>query len=121
MAEVGNIFVRIGANIDSFKRAMKDVEAQIKQVEDSFDGLTSIGDRLTDAGKALTAGITVPLTAVGGAALKTAIDFESAFAGVRKTVDASEETLASLREEIRQMAKEMPASAVEIEIGRAHV
>ena len=114
MAEVGNIFVRIGANIDSFKRAMKDVEAQIKQVEDSFDGLTSIGDRLTDAGKALTAGITVPLTAAGGAALKTAIDFESAFAGVRKTVDASEETLASLREEIRQMAKEMPASAVEI-------
>ena len=114
MAEVGNIFVRIGANIDSFKRAMKDVEAQIKQVEDSFDGLTSIGDRLTDAGKALTAGITMPLAAVGGAALKTAIDFESAFAGVRKTVDASEETLASLREEIRQMAKEMPASAVEI-------
>lgn len=114
MAEVGNIFVRIGANIDSFKRAMKDLEANIKQIEDSFDGLSSVGDRMTDVGKSLTAGITLPLATAGGAALKTAIDFESAFAGVRKTVDASEETLASLREEIRQMAREMPASAVEI-------
>src|SRR5690606_27254805 len=114
MAEVGNIFVRIGANIDGFKRAMKDLEANIKQIEDSFDGLSSVGDRMTDIGKSLTAGITLPLATAGGAALKTAIDFESAFAGVRKTVDASEETLASLREEIRQMAKEMPASAVEI-------
>ena len=44
----------------------------------------------------------------------TSIDFESAFAGVRKTVDATEEEFAALSEGIRGMTKEIPASAVEI-------
>ncbi|MBU5266302.1 phage tail tape measure protein [Virgibacillus proomii] len=49
-----------------------------------------------------------------GFAVKQASDFESAFAGVRKTVDATEAEYASLSKEIRNMAKEIPASAGEI-------
>lgn len=37
--------------------------------------------------------------------------FQSAFAGVIKTVDATDDELAGLRQSIREMAKEMPASA----------
>lgn len=40
------------------------------------------------------AGIGTALTALGGTALKVGIDFESAFTGVRKTVDATEEQFA---------------------------
>src|SRR5690606_7338750 len=39
---------------------------------------------------------------------------ESAFAGVRKTVDASEEVFAKLSSNIRQIAKDTPNSATEI-------
>src|SRR5690606_23081626 len=42
------------------------------------------------------------------------ISFESAFAGVRKTVDATEEEFAELEEGIRGMATRLPASAEEI-------
>lgn len=49
-----------------------------------------------------------------GASAHAAIDFESAFAGVRKTVDASETELAELRDGIRQMARELPATREEI-------
>lgn len=49
-----------------------------------------------------------------GSAVRSAMDFESAFAGVRKTVDASEKEFAALSQGIRNMAKEMPQSHEEI-------
>lgn len=48
------------------------------------------------------------------AAVKAGMSFESAFAGVRKTVDATAEQLAGLKQGIRDMAKELPTSANEI-------
>lgn len=43
--------------------------------------------------------------------LNAGIEFESSFADVRKTVDASEEELAQLELSIRRMARELPQSA----------
>lgn len=54
------------------------------------------------------------LTTIGGVALKVGIDFESAFTGVRKTVDATEEQFAQLEKSIRDMSKSMPESASQI-------
>ena len=56
-------------------------------------------------------------TAITGAivgSIKAAIDYETAFAGVQKTVDATEEQLAELSKGIREMSKEIPASATAI-------
>lgn len=76
--------------------------------------LQDIGKNLTDVGKKWSTHVTAPLTALGVISAKSAIDFESAFAGVRKTVDASEEEFATLEQGIRDMAKEIPAAATEI-------
>ncbi len=51
--------------------------------------------------------------AFGGMA-KSAIDYESAFAGVKKTVDGTPEQIDALNASIRNMAREMPASHAEI-------
>lgn len=62
-------------------------------------------------------------TALGGLAavsLKNAIDFESSFAGVRKTVNATEEEYKQLATAFRDMAKEIPINVNEINrIGEA--
>lgn len=50
----------------------------------------------------------------GVAATKAAVEFESAFAGVEKTVDGTTEQLAALRQGILDMAEEIPASTTEI-------
>ena len=48
--------------------------------------------RMGDTGRAMTTGITLPVAALGAAVGKTAIDFETAFTGVLKTVgDATDE------------------------------
>lgn len=75
---------------------------------------------LSTAGMALTAGVTVPLAAMGAASLKAALSFESSFAGVRKTVDATEAEFAKLSAGFRTMAKEIPVSVNELnKIGEA--
>lgn len=48
------------------------------------------------------------------ASAKAAIDFESSFAGVRKTVDASEAEFAQLAQNFRNIAKEVPTNVNEL-------
>lgn len=47
-------------------------------------------------------------------ALDASISYESAFAGVRKTVDASEQEFQNLSDAIRELSKEIPISANEL-------
>ena len=76
--------------------------------------LKSIGSTALKAvGKAAVA-VGTAVSTLGGYALKASIDFESAFAGVRKTVDATEEEFKMLEKGIRDMSKRMPQSASEI-------
>ena len=79
--------------------------------------MQGIGSKMQSVGSTLTKGLTVPLLTGAGAAVKAAIDYESAFAGVKKTVDGTPQQFTQLSNSIREMAKEMPSSAVEI----AHV
>ena len=51
---------------------------------------------------------------LGGYVLQTGIQFESAFAGVEKTVDATDAEIQQFRSGIRDMAKEIPQTAAEI-------
>ncbi len=81
------------------------------------DKMQGVGSKMQSVGSTLTKGLTVPLLAGAGVAVKAAIDYESAFAGVKKTVDGTPQQFAQLSTSIREMAKEMPSSAVEI----AHV
>ncbi|MDV2683800.1 phage tail tape measure protein [Alkalihalophilus lindianensis] len=82
---------------------------------ENFSGKAqSLGGNLQSVGTGLTAGITAPIVALAGTSATAAIKFESAFAGVRKTVDATEDEFAVLKQGIRDMALEIPAAATEI-------
>lgn len=78
-------------------------------------GLTKSENILSSFGKKLAAiGAGAALVKAGKEALQLAIDYESAFAGVRKTTDATEAEYAQLSKSIIDMSKEIPATAVEI-------
>ena len=81
--------------------------------------LDQFGAQARRAGMGL-AGIAAPLTGIGLLAIKAASDFESSFAGVRKTVNATEEEFAALAAGLRSMSKEIPVSVNELNrIGEA--
>lgn len=62
------------------------------------------GDDLSRVGSGLTRTLTLPLLAVSGYSIKAASDFESSFAGVRKTVNATEAEFAELEKGLRALA-----------------
>lgn len=94
------------------------VDEELEKIDKKGKGLAgTLGkaeESIGKAGSTLTKFVTGPIVLLGGLVTKASIDFESAFAGVRKTVDATEEEFAALSEGIRGMTKEIPASAVEI-------
>jgi TP901 family phage tail tape measure protein len=102
--EAARLFVTVGANTRSAEAGLKTFNDRLKNVA---RGMTSTGTMMT-------AGLTAPLMAVAGAIAHVGISYESAFAGVMKTVDGTAEEMAVLNDGIREMARNMPATAVEI-------
>ena len=101
-----------------FQSGLKTAQSQFKGFTDSTnkvdDRFKSLGNSLKTVGSTLTKNVTLPLAALGTVATKSAVDFESAFAGVRKTVDATDKELEKIEKGIKSMAKEMPTAATEI-------
>ena len=86
-----------------------------KSAQEVGNKISQMGQTVSGFGSALTKGVTAPIVAGAGLVVKAAIDYESAFAGVKKTVDETATvSYKNLSDGIRQMAKELPASAVEI-------
>jgi TP901 family phage tail tape measure protein len=107
----GSVYSELVLDTSKYESAMKKAEAQMSTFASR---MKTVGDKMTSIGASLTKTVTLPIMGLGTMAVKSSIDFESAFAGVRKTVDASETEFASLEKGIRNMSKEIPASAVAI-------
>lgn len=85
------------------------------------DKAKNVGSGMQSVGKSYSMGVTAPIVAGAALSVKAASDFESAFAGVKKTVDEAVDSngkvtvsYGDLEKGIRDMAKELPASAAEI-------
>ncbi|MDY7044034.1 phage tail tape measure protein [Virgibacillus sp. M23] len=85
-----------------------------RNMTDAGDKMQTVGRNMTDFGRNYSMRVTAPIVAGGVAIFKAASDYESAFAGVEKTVDGTAEQMQGLRQSIRDMAKEIPSSTTEI-------
>ena len=111
---VGYLLLDTTSFKDGIKGALSQLNVFKREGATVTDKLTGLGSAFTSAGKTLTKNVTVPLAGLGTVATKAAVDFESAFTGVRKTVDATEEEFAALSDGIKEMSSTMPQSASEI-------
>jgi len=109
---LGRAKVPITADLSGLNEDLKKAQ---KHIEDKLGAsLKSVGQKMTSVGKQLSLKVTAPILGLGALVVKAASDFESAFAGVRKTVDATEEEYAALETGIRQMSKQISATPEEI-------
>jgi TP901 family phage tail tape measure protein len=97
---------------------LKEMEAKLAQVnnarlEQLAAQLDTVGSKMESAGEKM---MVISAAVVAGAAVasKAAIDFETAFTGVAKTVDATDAQLKEMSKDIRQMALDIPATTTEI-------
>ena len=119
-------------NLNNARAALRQTDSEIKATTEQLarmqsawtkagDTLTAFGAKcasvstaMTKTGKALTASVTTPILALGTAAVKASVEYESAFASVRKTVDATEAEYEELSDSVKQMSTEVATSASEI-------
>lgn len=100
---------------------LKSLEKQAKsfgsvgaqQIAAVGEKLQNVGSNITDVGKKL-----IPVSAAASATLvgvtKSAIDFETAFTGVTKTVDGTEEELENIRQGLFKLSEATASSATDI-------
>lgn len=113
MAERG-FEVKLGARVDQYVKAMEEARRATGLTEQSAANLGKVGGKMQNVGSDLTRYVTAPLVAVGVGAAAASVSWESAWAGVTKTVEGTTEELASLEGGLRSMAKELPATHGEI-------
>ncbi len=105
--------IGVRATVENIGKFTSDMGRYNRAIGDAEKVTNQFAERAGKAGRALVA-ISAPLIALGGLSLRAAINFETAFIGVQKTVDATEEQFAELSATIREMALEIPASTTEL-------
>lgn len=85
-----------------------------KSIEEYGEKITKVSTRVENLGNKLTKVLTTSIVGTGVATVKSAMDFETAFTGVEKTVDATDEQLTELKQGIKDLTKEIPSSTTEI-------
>lgn len=119
---IRSVTVRLSAQTSAYQAAMARAAASTRALgitaQTSFNNvgtrLDKVGTVMSNVGSKLTTRVSLPLAAAGGMAIKTAVDFETAFTGVRKTIDATERQYRQLERGIQRMAERVPASVEEI-------
>ena len=144
-SEIGDFSTATAAQKDALigaHTAMMDTAAKVSELQGRLQGLAtemsvftrmgsamtnfgntlqSVGGKMTGLGNTMTVGVTAPIVAGVGAVVKSAMSWESAFAGVKKTndevVDSNGNVVysyADLENGLRGLAAQLPASHEEI-------
>ena len=105
--------VRLAAQVSEFEKGMLDaaratraVGTEAEKLEQKKQAFERLGQGLVLTGSAITA--------VTALSVKAALDWETAWAGVTKTVDGNEQQMAELEDGLRSLAQTLPATHQEI-------
>lgn len=106
--------VGTSTKLKSFSATVKAMNSDFTRLDKGFDSIMNTGIKCFSA---LTTAAEVAAIAIGtvtAASIAVGSEYESAFAGVKKTVDATEEQYARLRQDILDMSLVIPESAANI-------
>ena len=112
--ELQREIIKTENDLKSLKKEASNWTQVSKKLDEVSSKMKQVGESVTKLGKNLTTKLTVPIVTLGTVATKTAMEFESAFTGVEKTVDGTIEQMAVLKQGIRDLAKQIPATTTEI-------
>lgn len=111
--------------LNTIRDAVGEVESNLQAISgnqsdlDKFSWSTFLsnaeaaGKKMEKIGKQMSLAITGPLVLLGKKMYGNAVDYESAFAGVKKTTDATEEEYAALYSDLLEISERSPTGFVE--------
>ena len=108
----GYLELDISNFLASLNEANLAAQGKTKTIENTLgDGLKTVGDKISGAGKTLTLGLTAPILGAGAAAVKTTADFDKSMSQVKAVSGATGEDFDALRNKAREMGATTKFSA----------
>lgn len=109
---IGQLRVILGLDTAVFEKGLSDSEREMAR---STRKLEKFGQRVESIGKSISVGVTLPILAVGGAALGMASKFESSMNRVQAATQASTKQFEAMRQQAIAFGKDnrFPATAAE--------
>lgn len=108
---------KASTHYENLKQKLKEVNDKLdeqtfslKSVSEGFGKVSEVAGKFASKVKWLSAGAGSLL----GLSAKTAIDFEDAFVGVKKTVEGTDEQLEQIRKDILKLSNEIPIATTEL-------
>lgn len=101
-------------SLAQFQATVNAMDKDFSKLDKGFDGIMKTGEKCFSAIAAAAGVASLAVAAATAASVYEGSKFESAFAGVKKTVDATAEEYAALRQDILDMTREIPSSASDI-------
>lgn len=98
----------------TLKATVKSVDSDFSKLDKGFDSIMKAGGKCFSAITTAAEVAGAAVAAVSVASIAVGSNFESAFAGVKKTTEATEEEYAKLRKDILDMSRDIPSGAAEI-------
>jgi TP901 family phage tail tape measure protein len=102
MIDAGTIAAKLVLHTNPFSSAMDAAKTQLEVFEDrskdTGDRMNALGGSIQSVGKVATMSLTIPLAAAGGAAVKSAADFEQGMSNIKAVSGATSEEMEKLRD-----------------------
>jgi hypothetical protein len=140
MATVGELLVKIGVDIEQLGAGLADAAEAVKKGSDNIAEMasgaaarvktamsdaadmakkhgTTISQSLKDVGGALTMGVTAPMVAMGGAAIKASTDMNAAMANIATLIPGNTKRIEELKNAAQSMATGVGKSAQDVADG----
>ncbi|QTH22002.1 phage tail tape measure protein [Rhizorhabdus wittichii] len=105
---IGQLRVILGIDTAQFDKGLDESQRSMIKAGRNFERL---GQRVEGIGKSMSIALTLPLTAIGGGALKMAADFESAMNRVEAATGASGAELKALRDQAKAFGADKGVTA----------
>lgn len=103
------------SKLKHFESQLNSTKTKLEQFGDSVEKagekMKSVGDKMSSVGKEMSTKVTLPLAAMGGAAIKTGMDFEKSLSKVQALSGATADDMAKLEEQARELGKTTVFSA----------
>lgn len=106
--------VNVESKLSSLRAEASNWNKAGEALVDFGNKVSNISGKLDKLGTTLTTRLTLPLVAIGTTLVNSAKEFETAFTGVTKTVDGTEEQIENLKQGIKDLSEEIPSSTTEI-------
>ena len=111
----GHLDLDISGFLKNLKTAQSEAQATVGTAEQTLSkSFTSVGDKLSSAGRSLTLGLTVPIAGIATVGMKVATEFEASMSQVKAISGATGEDFERLRNKAMDLGASTAYNAKEV-------